>query len=75
MAAKLDQLKADIGFTKDSPCCKNCKNLIFDIVEQTAYNGVKYKENKNIRCDFSERVKFKVGISNYCNNWIRKQTE
>ena len=75
MATKLDQLKADIGFTKDSPCCKNCKNLTFDIVEQTAYNGVKYKESKNLRCDLSERVKFKVGLSNYCNCWIRRQTE
>lgn len=73
MASKIKEQKETRGFTKDAPCCKNCEHFTYDVVESTAYTGVVYKENKNLRCKFSEP--FKVGYSTYCNYWCRKPAE
>lgn len=68
--SKLDDLKAEMGFTKSAPMCGNCKHFTTEKETTEDWAGRPYTIDKMLRCSLGG---FKVGKSNWCERYERKE--
>lgn len=69
MAKKIDEIKAEMGFSKVAPMCGNCKHFSTEKETITGWTGQEYTLDKKLRCGIGD---FKVGKSNWCLKHERK---
>lgn len=70
MISKVQKLKTEQGYTKESACCKNCNSFSSDLVPNgRTWSGIDVFKESNKRCLIGG---FAVQSSAYCKEFKRK---
>lgn len=65
---KLEELKKEINYRKDSNQCHNCSSFMSDFISEQRW-GTEYKVEKNIRCSL---YSFAIKKSTVCDSHTKK---
>lgn len=69
MAKKIDELKTEMGFSKEAPMCGNCKHFTSERETILDWANREYSKEVKLRCGLGG---FKVGKSNWCQKYQHK---